>query len=185
MFEALGQRVFARRRLVLVVGLLVLVAAGLWGGSVSKRLSSGGYYDPHSESVKASNAMKTELGLPSVDVTVLLTSQQPVTDAATAAAIQHAIAAIPRDVVPNYSSYWTTKQSAFLSPDGRSTYVTMQLAGNGDAAQVRSLGVVKQTLADAKLPGVSADYGGLVPLNNEISGQVSKDLKRAETLSLP
>ena len=185
MFERLGQRVFVRRRLVLVVGLLVLVAAGLWGGSVSKRLSSGGYYDPHSESVKASNAMKTELGLPSVDVTVLLTSQQPVTDAATAAAIQHAIAAIPRDVVPNYSSYWTTKQSAFLSPDGRSTYVTMQLAGNGDAAQVRSLGVVKQTLADAKLPGVSADYGGLVPLNNEISGQVSKDLKRAETLSLP
>ena len=61
----------------------------------------------------------------------------------------------------------------------------MQLAGNGDAAQVRSLGVVKQILADAKLPGVTADYGGLVPLNNEISGQVSKDLKRAETLSLP
>jgi uncharacterized membrane protein YdfJ with MMPL/SSD domain len=185
MFERLGQRVFARRRLVLVVGLLVLVAAGLWGGSVSKRLSSGGYYDPHSESVKASNAMKTELGLPSVDVTVLLTSQQPVTDVATAAAIQHALAAVPRDVVPAYSSYWTTRQPAFLSPDGHSTYVTMQLAGNGDAAQVRSLGVVKQTLADAKLPGVSADYGGLVPLNNEISGQVSKDLKRAETLSLP
>ncbi|MDQ1495672.1 MAG: putative drug exporter of the superfamily [Actinomycetota bacterium] len=185
MFERLGRSVFAHRRIVLIVGLVVLVAAGLWGGSVSKRLSSGGYYDPHSESVKASNAMKTKLGLPSVDVTVLLTSQTPVTDAATAAAIQRALAAVPRDVVPAYSSYWTTRQPAFLSPDAHSTYVTMQLAGTGDAAQVRSLGLVKQILVDAKLPGITADYGGLVPLNNEISGQVSKDLKRAETLSLP
>ena len=48
MFERLGVRVFARRKRVLIAGLVLLILGGLWGGSVSKHLSSGGYYDPHS-----------------------------------------------------------------------------------------------------------------------------------------
>jgi uncharacterized membrane protein YdfJ with MMPL/SSD domain len=185
MFEGLGRVVVARRRLVLAVGLVVIVAAGLWGGSVGKRLSSGGYYDPHSESVVASDYIKNDLGVPSDDATVLFTSTQPVTDPAVAGAIERVLAALPHDVVPGYVSYGTSRQPRLISADRHATYATLELAGKTDAQQNASFAIVKAALAQANVPGVSIDYAGIVPLNKEISGQVSKDLKRAEALSLP
>jgi len=44
----LGELAVRRRRLVIVAGLLLLVVAGAIGGSVAKRLSNGGFDDPHS-----------------------------------------------------------------------------------------------------------------------------------------
>lgn len=185
MFERLGAAVFARRRFVLVLGLVVMVAAGLWGGSVGKRLSSGGYYDPHSESVVAADQIKNVLGVPSDDVTVLFASKTRVTDPAVENEIEQALANLPRSDVAGYVSYGASRQKQLVSTDGRATYATIQLAGSTDAGQNASFAVVKNALAKAHLPGITLDYAGLVPLNKEISGQVSKDLRRAETLSLP
>jgi len=185
MFKRFGGAVFAHRRFVLVFGLVVMVGAGIWGGSVGTRLSSGGYYDPHSESVVAADRIKNVLGVPSDDATVLFTSDRAVTDPTTKTAIEQALAALPHSSVPGYVSYGTSRQKQFISADGRATYATLQLAGDTDAEQNASFAVVKSALAKANLPGISIDYAGLVPLNKEISGQVSKDLRRAETLSLP
>jgi uncharacterized membrane protein YdfJ with MMPL/SSD domain len=185
MFERLGVAVFARRRVVLIIGLAIIVLAGLWGGSVSKRLSSGGYYDPHSESVIAANNIKDKLGVPSNDATVLFTSDRPVSDPAVGSSIEAALASLPRDIVPGYISFGNSRQPRLISVDGHSTYAILQLAGTTDSAQTASFASVKALLAKANLPGVQLDYAGLVPLNKEISGQVSKDLKRAEALSLP
>ncbi len=186
MFERLGGAVYARRKVVLLVGLVVIVLAGMWGGSVTKRLSAGGYYDPNSESVTAANDIKDNLGVPSSDATVLFTSaNKPVTDPQIAASIEGALASLPHDVVPGYVSYATSKQPQLISADQHATYATLQLAGDKDATQTESFQTVKALLAKANLPGITIDYAGLVPLNKEISGQVSKDLKRAEALSLP
>ncbi len=186
MFERLGSAVYAHRKAVLLVGLIVIVLAGVWGGSVTKRLSGGGYYDPGSQSVIAANDIKDKLGVPSSDATVLFTSRQkPVTDPQVAASIDNALASLPRDVVPGYVSYATTKRPQLISADKHATYATLQLAGDTDAKQNASLETVKTLLAKANLPGITVDYAGLIPLNKEISGQVSKDLKRAEALSLP
>jgi uncharacterized membrane protein YdfJ with MMPL/SSD domain len=186
MFERLGIAVFHRRRIVLAVGLVVIVLAGMWGGSVSKRLSSGGYYDPHSESVAAANDIKNKLNVPSDDATVVFTSAAaPVTDPAVAASIERALAALPHDLVPRYLSVGTTHQADLVSTDQHATYAMLQLAGNGDGGQRQSFLQVRSLLAADNLPGVTIDYAGLVPLNKEISGQVSADLKRAETISLP
>ncbi len=186
MFERLGGVVHERRKVVLLVGVVVILLAGIWGGSVTKRLSGGGYYDPNSESVVAANDIKDKLGVPSSDATVLFTSaQRPVTDPQVAAAIENALASLPRGAVPGYVSYANSKQDRLISVDKQAEYATLQLAGDTDAAQNASFETVKAALAKAKLPGVTVDYAGLVPLNKEISGQVSKDLKRAELLSLP
>ena len=185
MFERLGEMVFARRRLVLIMGLVVIVAAGAWGGSVAKKLSGGGYYDPHSESVVAADRITTVLGVPSDDATVLFTSATSIAEPSAATSIENALAALPHDVVPGYVSYGNSRQPRLISTDGHAMYATLQLAGNTDAAQNRSFEAVKTSLAKAHLPGITIDYAGLVPLNKEISGQVSKDLRRAETLSLP
>jgi RND superfamily putative drug exporter len=185
-FERLGGAVHRRRKAVLLVGLVVIVLAGLWGGSVTKRLSGGGYYDPNSESVIAANDIKDKLHVPSSDATVLFTSKQrPVTDASVASSIENALASLPHDAVPRYVSFATTKQPQLVSSDKHATYATLQLAGDTDAEQTASFDTVKSLLAKANLPDVTVVYAGLVPLNKEISGQVSDDLKRAEAVSLP
>ncbi|HEY5050210.1 MAG TPA: MMPL family transporter [Acidothermaceae bacterium] len=185
MFERLGVRVFARRKRVLIVGLVLLILGGLWGGSVSKHLSSGGYYDPHSESVMAGNDIQHKLGVPTQDAIVLFTSRQPVSDPTVQQAVESALAALPHAQVPSYTTYWTSHQPQQLSTNGRATYVTLSLTGKTDAAQEYSLAVVRSTLAKADLPGITVQYGGTVTLNKEISGQVSTDLRRAELVSLP
>jgi RND superfamily putative drug exporter len=185
MFERLGGAVFASRKLVLITGLVVMVLAGLWGGSVGKHLSSGGYYDPKSESVVAADQMKKVLDVPTDDATVVFTSQQPLSAPGVQASIEAELAALPHDAVVAYVSYGRSHQPQLISTDGHATYATMQLAGESDAAQYASFTKVKTALAAAKLSGISVDYAGLVPLNKEISGQVSKDLRRAESLSLP
>ena len=186
MFERLGARVFARRKRVLIVGLVLLILGGLWGGSVSKHLSSGGYYDPHSESVRAGNDIQHKLDVPTQDAIVLFTSQQqPVSDPNVQQSIESALAELPRAQVPSYTTYWTSHQPQQLSTNGKATYVTLSLTGKTDAAQEYSLAVARSTLAKATLPGVTVQYGGTVTLNKEISGQVSTDLRRAELVSLP
>jgi uncharacterized membrane protein YdfJ with MMPL/SSD domain len=185
MFERLGARVFARRKRVLIVGLVLLILGGLWGGSVSKHLSSGGYYDPHSESVRAGNDIQHKLDVPTQDAVVLFTSQQPMSDPTVRDAIESALASLPAAQVPSYTTYWTSHQPQQLSTNGRATYVTLSLTGKTDATQEHSLAVARVALAKADLPGISVQYGGTVTLNKEISGQVSTDLRRAELVSLP
>ena len=185
MFERLGVRVFTRRKRVLIAGLVLLILGGLWGGSVSKHLSSGGYYDPHSESVRAGDDINHKLDVPTQDAVVLFTSEQPVADPTVQHAIESALAALPPAQVPSYTTYWTSHQPQQLSTNGRATYVSLSLAGNTDAAQEYSLAVARSTLAKASLPGITVQYGGTVTLNKEISGQVSTDLRRAELVSLP
>jgi uncharacterized membrane protein YdfJ with MMPL/SSD domain len=185
MFERLGARVFSRRTRVLFVSLAVLILAGLWGGSVSKHLSSGGYYDPHSESVKAGNDIIHKVDVPATDAIVLFTSKQAVSSTAVESAINSALAALPRADVPSYTTYWMSHRPQQLSTNGKATYVTIALTGKTDATQEASLAVVRSTLAKATLPGITVQYGGTVTLNKEISGQVSKDLRTAELVSLP
>ena len=185
MFERLGVRVFARRKRVLIVSLLLLILGGLWGGSVSKHLSSGGYYDPNSESVKAGNDINNKLDVPTQDAVVLFTSQQPISTRTVQRSIETALASLPRAQVPSYTTYWTTHRPQQLSTNGLATYVGLSLAGKTDATQEHSLAVARDTLAKADLPGITVQYGGTVTLNKEISGQVSTDLRRAELVSLP
>jgi RND superfamily putative drug exporter len=185
MFERLGVRVFARRKRVLIAGLVLLILGGLWGGSVSKHLSSGGYYDPHSESVRAGNDIQHKLDVPTDDAVVLFTSQQPISNPTVEQSIETALASLPRAQVPSYTTYWSSHQPQQVSTNGRATYATLSLTGKTDAAQEYSLAVARSTLAKADLPGITVQYGGTVTLNKEISGQVSTDLRRAELVSLP
>src|SRR5438128_7965651 len=79
MFAFLGDLVYRRRRLVLVVtGLFVVVAAGL-GGPVATILTSGTntFEDPATESVKARNILAHATGAnPQVTLTALVRPAQ-------------------------------------------------------------------------------------------------------------
>ena len=67
-FARLGQFLVARRRWVLVVGLLAVIAAATLGADVASKLSNGGFEDPSSDGAKATHILDDhfEAGEPNV-----------------------------------------------------------------------------------------------------------------------
>ena len=55
MFEKIGHLVVRRRKAVLALFIIALVAFGALAGLAIPRLSSGGYTDPNSDSAKATS----------------------------------------------------------------------------------------------------------------------------------
>ena len=75
MFESWGRVVYRRRRLILVVALLAVAFAAVWGTGVFGRLqSSGGFTPPDSQSQQASQPGAATFGRDAGDVVVLYSS---------------------------------------------------------------------------------------------------------------
>jgi RND superfamily putative drug exporter len=183
MFEALGRVVYRQRKLILVLGVLVLAVGGLWGGQVSKHLSAGGYYSTSSESARAADAINTTLGQPSADAIVLFRSDHvTVDDPAFQRSVTESLAAVPTDVVVSAKTFWSTQLPQLVSTDRHATYAVVQLQGSDDKAKEKSYETLRAQLHP---DGLSVAYAGTQPLNKEISTQISKDLAKAETLSFP
>src|SRR3954453_6284363 len=81
-FTAIGRFLVHRRKLVLGLTVLLVLAAGAYGADVAGRLSAGGFSDPAAESTRADTYLAKTMGagLPNL---VLLVHTQPSAVAAT------------------------------------------------------------------------------------------------------
>jgi trehalose monomycolate/heme transporter len=183
-FENWGRSVYLRRRLVLIVAMIGVAFGALWGTGVLGQLQSvGGFNAPNSQSQAADTMATQAFGRDAGDVVVLYSSPtRSVRDHAFRAAVTDTLAALPRAKVESSTTYWSTGSSQFVSADGHETYAVLEMAGSGDAARQSNYDAIKSKLS---APGLTAQVGGLVPTNETISTQTSKDISRAESLSMP
>jgi uncharacterized membrane protein YdfJ with MMPL/SSD domain len=176
----------ARRRIwVLVVSLALVAAAGVWGAGVFGQLStSGGFSDPGSESVRASQVADERLGRTSADVVVVYRADDgtPVDDPSFEQAVTQMTADLPREDVEQVVSYWSTGSPTLVSRDGRSTAVVLTLAGSDESTRAEQYEAVESSL---QIPGYEALRGGSVPVAEAIGAQVEQDIVRAESITLP
>jgi trehalose monomycolate/heme transporter len=184
MFESWGRFVYRRRRLMLVVALLAVAFAAVWGTGVFSRLqSSGGFTPPDSQSQQASNLAQAAFGRDAGDVVVLYSSpDQTVRSPGFRAAVTGTLAALPHSSVLSYATYWSTGSPQFVSTSGRETYAVLELAGPTDDARQASYDAIKNDLG---APGLHTQVGGPVPTYETISKEVKSDIGRAEDISLP
>jgi RND superfamily putative drug exporter len=184
MFESWGRLVYARRRLVLALAGLVVVAAAVWGTGVFGALQSGGGFTaPNSQSQQESDLAARTFGRNTADVVVLYTSRTlTVHDAAFRNAVTRTLAALPKNEVPSAASYWTIKSPQFVGSGGHATYVALQLAGGSDSARLDTYAEIQGKLA---APGLTSQVGGQVPTYSAINKEVKSDIGRAEAISLP
>ncbi len=184
MFEIWGRAVYRRRVLALVIGLIALAGAAVWGAGVFGSLqSSGGFTPPNSESQQASNLAARALGRNDADVVVLYRSRtMTVSDPAYRAAVTRTLAALPRGRVTAASTYWSAGSAGFVSANRHETYAVLQLAGSSDGARTASYDAIKGDLA---APGLQTLVGGNIPTGESINTQVKADIGRAEAFSLP
>jgi trehalose monomycolate/heme transporter len=184
MFEAWGRILFRRRRLVLVIAAVGIVAAAIWGTGVFGSLqSSGGFAPPASQSQREASLAARAFGRNAGDVVLLYTStNQTVHSAAYQSAVTTSLARLPRGRVTAVQTYWSTGSPAFASPNGRVTYAVVSLAGGSDAARTDNFNAIK---GDFTTPGLTVRAGGPVAAYSAINDEVKKDISRAETISMP
>jgi len=184
-FERLGRLIVRRRKAVVVLAAAFLAFAGVWGTGVFGSLVGGGFDDPASESARAVAAIEADLGRDAADVVVVYRAPAGATidDPAYERAVTETLAALPDDAVAAVLDYWSTGGApAFANADRTATYAALELAGGTDEAREEAYSRIADDLV---APGVETLRGGQVPVSLDVNDQVSADIARAETLSIP
>ncbi|MFZ0249264.1 MAG: MMPL family transporter [Acidimicrobiales bacterium] len=183
-FEIWGRVVHHHRRLVLAVAAISVLFGLAWGTGVFHDLqTAGGFSAPNSQSENEGDMATSTFGRDAGDVVVLYSSPvQRVGSPQFESAVTRTIDRLSREDVQSAATYWSTGSQRFVSADGHETYVVLEMRGNGDAARQASYDAIKARLA---APGLHGEVGGLVPTDETINNQTTKDIGRAESLSFP
>jgi RND superfamily putative drug exporter len=183
MFEALGRGAYRRRRSVIAAAVVFLAFAGIWGTGVFASLTGAGFDDPASDSYRAAQRATAELGRDDTDVLVLYRSaERTVDDPAFRQAVTSTLGALPASVVARTTSYYSTGAAPLVSADRHATYAALVLRGDDEEQRTDGLAAIEDSLA---APGLQTQVGGAVTVNRDIQERISKDIARAETLSMP
>jgi trehalose monomycolate/heme transporter len=181
MFAWWGRAMVRARWLVLVGGLLVALVGGLWGTGVFGVMAGVGFDDPASESYRTSQRLTAELGARPTDVIVVWSSATAtVDDPAFRQAVTGALAKVDgRAEVADVFSYYGTGSPAFVSTDRHATYAVLTLT------ETRSAELFAAVEPDLAAAGLTTEVTGPAAVTAGVSEQVSKDIARAETFSMP
>jgi trehalose monomycolate/heme transporter len=184
MFEAWGRFIFRRRRLVLLIAGLAVIAAAAWGTGVFGKLqSAGGFAPAASQSQQEANLAARAFGPDAADVVVLYSSKDlAVSSPAYKSAVTSSLANLPRADVVAAQTYWSTGSSRFTSANGHETFALLQLRGRGDQAKIKSFKAIEGRLTAA---GLTVRAGGQIPTEESINKEVTGDIGRAEGISMP
>ncbi|HEY3238946.1 MAG TPA: MMPL family transporter, partial [Acidimicrobiia bacterium] len=184
--RALAKLVTRRKWWVLGLALAFMPVAGLLGGSVEKRLSSGGFSDPASEAARAAEVLEERFAAGTPNLVLLVTARAGNVDDPAVGAAGLALTkrlAGEKDIT-NVISYWALGKAAPLrSKDGRQALVLGRVPGDEDAVRDATEGLSAR-YAGTTGP-ISVGVGGAGEVFNQIEAQAEKDLKKAELLTFP
>jgi len=190
MLHRLGDLMYRRARLVLLVtGILLAIAAVIGVGAFGK-LQGGGFDDANSPSTKAANQIDAHFG--GEDNLILLVRAQHGTvdspDVQSAGLRLTGSLEARSATIDRVTSYWKTPAQALRSKDGTQAMVLLHL--KGDAQQVTDS--AKSLIATYTAPGagvgspaISALAGGDAAVNVQVNAQVGKSLALAEGIAVP
>ena len=175
MFDALTRLVQRGPKRILVAAVVIVFAAGAYGGGVAKKLAPYGADDPASESVKADDAFRAAAGRePATEVLAIVDNSR--------AKVAKVEAELRRDpVVKGVDTYYETHNPAMLSKDRRLTWVAAYFKPLDDIQRDDAAKRISARLEP--MPGVT--LGGSAIAQHQVGDQVEKDLRRAEFLAFP
>jgi uncharacterized membrane protein YdfJ with MMPL/SSD domain len=180
MLNALAGLATRRARRIVVLAVLGAVVAGALGAGVANRLDPYGDDDPATESVQADERLQVagyqELGL------IALVRGVDVSSPETRRRVESLASRISEDpAVGRIAGYYTTGSRDFVSTNGRSTYLAVDLKPTDDKERQDAAKRVADRLDNA--PGVT--FGGPSLAQEQVNHQVESDLRRAEMLAFP
>jgi RND superfamily putative drug exporter len=185
MFERLARFVVDRRRWVIVVTGVFFVLAGVIGGGVASRLSSGGFNDPNAESSRAADVLRAQFGQQSPNLILLAKAGSGSVDDPAA---RSAGLALAKDLsgtpgVTQVFSYWGSKAAPLKSHDGSEALVFAVIPGSDD--HVRDVIDRVSPEFDRTQGPLTVTVTGFAEVFRQMGTTIEKDLVRAESLALP
>jgi RND superfamily putative drug exporter len=183
MFTRIGRFTVRRRRLVLALSVLFVLAAGAGGSGAFGAFEDEGFEDPGSESYRASRFLQDKIGTDEPEMVLLVEARggANVDDPAVAAAgteLTEALADEP--VVASAISYWSLSGAPELrSNAGTAALVVVDVDGDDE-----TVGDVGERYAGARGP-ITVGVGGEDAIDAAIEEQLGSDLARAESLAIP
>lgn len=174
-------------RRIIALGVLVFIAAAVFGVPVAKSLSPGGFQDPNSESGRAISVLSDKFGQSGQQVLILVTAPGGTNSEPARKVGTDLVDGLQKSpLVYNVSSPWTAPPQAsadLVSRDGKSGLIVVNLKGGEDYAQSNA-----QTLADQFIhdrDGVTVRAGGAAMQYAQINTQNQADLLVMEMIALP
>ncbi len=185
MFARWGRFVYRRRRWVAAIAVVAAAVSLLFASQTSSVLSTGGWYDPSSQSQKVAAQLASDFGQGGSSVVVLFNAPGR-TDAASPAfqgQLAQALAPLKSDArVASVVGYAQTGSSAFVSKSGDAAWALVKLNVSDDKA----ISVVDDIRKEIATPaGMSVQLTGSAALSEAQTKQSETDLSRAESVSLP
>jgi RND superfamily putative drug exporter len=185
--RALGKLVTRRRWWVIGFALIFLPVAGLLGGGVEKRLSSGGFTDPASESARAADILEERFRAGTPNLVLLVTARSGTVDdpGVGAAGLALTKRLTGEKGITNVVSYWALGRfgTPLRSKDGRQALVLGRVPGDEDEVRDATEGLSARYAG--KSGPIDVGMGGAGEVFNQIEAQAEKDLKKAELLTFP
>jgi uncharacterized membrane protein YdfJ with MMPL/SSD domain len=179
--DRLARLLDRRRRVVLVASVVVVFAAGAFGGPVVGLLETGDdFQDPASESVRARDAIAAATGRSAAPAAlVLVRLGAPAGTERASRKLERVVGLVRDPAVAEIRALRGTEPPRLLSEDRRSTYVVVSFKTSADAEAAAA--ALQERLAGE--PGVTV--GGGVVAFEQVGEQVESDLQRAELLAAP
>ena len=189
--QRIAMLAIAAPRWVIAVGVLVMLAAGIFGVPVAKSLSSSGFQDPTSESATAKQLLTDKFHQGDMQMLVTVTAADSATGAAARAAGTDIVDQLRRSPsVAGVTSAWTTPPAAaklLVSKDGKTGLVVAGIGGGESAAQATARTLSDEITRDhpASTTGVIVRSGGDAMVNAQINSQLQHDLMLMESIAVP
>jgi uncharacterized membrane protein YdfJ with MMPL/SSD domain len=177
-------RTVVRFRWLVVIAALLVASVGVgWGAGVFGSLTSGGFDDPKSESVRAAERATAALGHREVDVVLLYSGAATVDDPEFRGHVQAAVAELrQRPEVASVVSYYDTQAASLVSRDRDATFVAVTLAAADEDGKQEAYEALRP---DLEAPGVTTQVGGTVAFQATVDELTERDLARGEMLAVP
>jgi putative drug exporter of the RND superfamily len=190
MLQGIARLAIAAPRRIIAIGILVFVAAAIFGIPVAKSLSPGGFQDPGSESARAIQVLADKFGQSGQQLLILVTAPGGSNSERARTVGTDLVDQLQRSpLVYNVSSPWTVPAQTpaagadLVSRDGKSGLVVVNLKGGENFAQTNA-----QTLSDQFIhdrDGVTVRAGGPAMQYAQINTQNQADLLVMEMIALP
>ncbi len=186
MFEKLGHTLVNRRKAVLALFIVSLIALGALAGLAVPRLSGGGYSDPGSDSAKARTYLINTFHVKDPAVILEVKAETSITDpavVASAAELERAVAS--EKGVLKTLSYWSAGGAPTLaSKDNKAAYLFIY-SSEVDPLNAKPLGKLIESKYNGTYKNLHLYVNGIAAFNSALSDKISKDLALAEGISVP
>jgi len=171
-------------KMTLSVGVLILIAAGIYGVGLFNELKSSDTIFANNTPSQSVNTKVEEIFGKTNDenIIILFERKDGVTTGVDSPEAGAEISSVLSHLDTNsVTSYYTTGQTAFLSHDKSATYALVTMNGDKSTHYTQ----VKKFASSAKSSMFNISVGGSLVGREQTQEQVKEDLKRAELVSLP